>query len=65
MKVQALPPAQDTSIACSHVASRKVQRPTKEELSQDMQSMSFLAIGRKYGVSDNSIRKWARQYEIL
>ncbi len=25
--------------------------------------MSFLAIGRKYGVSDNAIRKWIRWYE--
>jgi transposase-like protein len=25
--------------------------------------MSFLAVGRKYGVSDNAIRKWVRWYE--
>jgi uncharacterized protein YjcR len=25
--------------------------------------MSFLAMGRKYGVSDNAIRKWIRWYE--
>jgi transposase-like protein len=25
--------------------------------------MSFLAVGRKYGVSDNAIRKWLRYYE--
>jgi transposase-like protein len=25
--------------------------------------MSFLAIGRKYGVSDTAIRKWIRWYE--
>jgi transposase-like protein len=25
--------------------------------------MSFLAIGRKYGVSDNAVRKWIRWYE--
>jgi transposase-like protein len=25
--------------------------------------MSFLAIGRKYGVSDNAVRKWIRCYE--
>jgi uncharacterized protein YjcR len=30
---------------------------------EDVASMSFLAIGRKYGVSDNAIRKWIRWYE--
>lgn len=25
--------------------------------------MSFLAVGRKYGVSDNAVRKWIRWYE--
>jgi transposase-like protein len=24
---------------------------------------SYLAVGRKYGVSDNAIRKWLRSYE--
>ena len=25
--------------------------------------MSVLAVGRKYGVSDNAVRKWMRSYE--
>jgi transposase-like protein len=25
--------------------------------------MSFVAVGRKYGVSDNAVRKWLRWYE--
>ena len=25
--------------------------------------MSWLAVGRKYGVSDNAVRKWMRWYE--
>jgi transposase-like protein len=25
--------------------------------------MSLLAVGRKYGVSDNAVRKWLRAYE--
>jgi uncharacterized protein YjcR len=29
----------------------------------DVESMSFVAIGRKYGVSDNAVRKWIRWYE--
>jgi hypothetical protein len=42
---------------------RKVDRPSYEQLMADVQSMSFLAVGRKYGVSDNAVRKWIRWYE--
>ncbi len=49
---------------CSEEGTRKHERPSKEQLEQDIKDMSFLAIGRKYGVSDNAIRKWAKRYEI-
>jgi transposase-like protein len=39
-----------------------VERPSYEHLMADVQSMS-LAVGRKYGVSDNAVRKWIRWYE--
>jgi uncharacterized protein YjcR len=42
---------------------RKVERPPYEQLMVDVASMSFLAIGRKYGVSDNAVHKWIRWYE--
>jgi hypothetical protein len=42
---------------------RKVPRPSYEQLVSDLKSMSFLAVGRKYGVSDNAVRKWLRWYE--
>jgi hypothetical protein len=42
---------------------RKVARPSYGQLVADVSSMSFLAVGRKYGVSDNAIRKWLRWYE--
>jgi HNH endonuclease len=44
-------------------AARKVPRPTYEQLQQDLATMSVAAVGRKYGVSDNAIRKWMRWYE--
>ena len=46
-----------------HPERRKVERPSYEQLMADLQSMSVLAIGRKYGVSDNAVRKWIRWYE--
>jgi hypothetical protein len=47
----------------AHPETRKVERPTYEQLMADLGWMSFLAVGRKYGVSDNAIRKWVRWYE--
>jgi len=42
---------------------RKVARPSQEQLMDDVRQMSMVAIGRKYGVSDNAVRKWIRWYE--
>jgi hypothetical protein len=42
---------------------RKVERPSYEVLLEEIKNNSFLAMGRKYGVSDNAIRKWIKSYE--
>lgn len=43
--------------------SRKVKnRPTKEELDNMLLTLSYTAIGKKYGVSDVAIRKWEISY---
>ena len=42
---------------------RKVARPTYEQLLADLRELSWVAVGRKYGVSDNAVRKWLRRYE--
>jgi hypothetical protein len=42
---------------------RKVSRPPYEQLLADLEASNFLAVGRKYGVSDNAVRKWLRYYE--
>ncbi|MEO8092116.1 MAG: hypothetical protein ABI726_05360 [bacterium] len=46
-----------------HPADRRVQRPPYEQLLREIEQTSYLAVGRKYGVSDNAIRKWVRSYE--
>jgi len=43
--------------------TRKVARPAYEQLQEDLAHMSWVAVGRKYGVSDNAVRKWIRWYE--
>jgi hypothetical protein len=42
---------------------RKVERPSYEQLKAELEASNFCAVGRKYGVSDNAVRKWVRMYE--
>ncbi len=42
---------------------RKVARPPFEQLRAETEEMGFSAVGRKYGVSDNAVRKWLTWYE--
>ena len=43
--------------------TRKVERPNYQTLIIEVEKFGFLAVGRKYGVSDNAIRKWIRVYQ--
>lgn len=53
------------SMDCRGMNNRKTKRPSKDTLKKDLSKLSFRAIGRKYGVSDNAVRKWAKKYELL
>jgi len=54
------------SYKCSNLNHRKVKHPSKEELAKDIKEIhNFCEIGRKYNVTDNAVRKWARKYELI
>ena len=42
---------------------RKVERPSYEQLVKEINELGYSMTGRKYGVSDNSIRKWIKFYK--
>ena len=42
---------------------RTVDRPPYEQLINEINELGFSATGRKYGVSDNAIRKWVKYYK--
>lgn len=42
---------------------RKVERPSYILLTEEVELDGYSATGRKYGVSDNAIRKWLKHYE--
>lgn len=49
---------------CYAKTTRLVERPTKEELYDLLKNSNFSAVGRKYNVSDNTIRKWCASYGL-
>lgn len=53
------------SFECAGLGKRTTNRPDKKQLQDDINNMSWLAMGRKYGVSDNAVRKWAKHYGLL
>lgn len=47
------------------ISKRKVkERPSREELKNLIRNISFTEIGKKYEVSDNTIRKWCSTYDL-
>ena len=44
-------------------AAQRVARPPYEQLVQEIAALGYTGVGRKYGVSDNAVRKWRRVYE--
>lgn len=50
---------------CTQLNSRKIKnRPTLEILLKEINESNYLQVGKKYGVTDNCIRKWIRQYGV-
>lgn len=49
-------------IKCRAIKDRKVERPSYDQLLKEVNELGYCATGRKYKVSDNSIRKWIKNY---
>jgi HNH endonuclease len=47
----------------SNPGVRQAKRPPYEQLLAEIEATSYCAVGRKYGVSDNAVRKWVKFYE--
>lgn len=55
------------SISCSQctrvlqgIKFRKATRPSLDILKKEIEELGYCGVGRKYGVSDNAIRKWLK-----
>ena len=41
-----------------------MERPPYEQLLAEIAELGYSGVGRKYGVSDNAVRKWVRWYRV-
>ena len=51
-------------VECAIKAQQKVKRPDREQLKKLLKAKNFTAIGNMYGVTDNTIRKWCKTYNL-
>lgn len=53
-----------TCFQCYTIQNRKIIRPTRDELKKLIRDIPFQQIGKKYGVSDNTVRKWCEKENL-
>lgn len=51
-------------ISCAKQRQRLTIWPDREELKDLIRYMPFTQIGKKFGVSDNSVREWCKKYHL-
>lgn len=49
---------------CADIHRRAVPRPDRKELKEMIRTMPFTTIGKRFGVSDNAVRKWCDSYNL-
>lgn len=54
----------DLCVECAHKAQRRCERPSREQLKDLIRTESFVSIGKMYGVTDNSVKKWCETYGL-
>lgn len=51
-------------IECSHKDLYRTEHPTREQLKDEIRTTPFTQLGKKYGVTDNAVRKWCKAYNL-
>lgn len=49
---------------CDHKRQRTCERPSREVLKDMIRNETFVKIGKMYNVTDNTIRKWCKSYNL-
>ena len=48
---------------CDKIKQRTCERPSLETLLEEVKKLGYVGTGKKYSVTDNSIRKWIKNYK--
>jgi len=48
---------------CNGENQRKFERPDLETLIKDVKELGYVGSGKKYGITDNGLRKWIKSYQ--
>lgn len=48
---------------CLYINRRTTKRPQYNQLMTEINETNYVVVGKKYGVADNTIRKWVKHYE--
>ena len=49
---------------CWSLLNRRVERPSREEMKQLIRNNSFKSLAKMFGVADNTIRRWCKDYQL-
>ena len=52
------------STECYKLYNRKGEKPSAKQLLEDLKRLSMTDVGRRYNVSDTSVRKWLKTYNL-
>src|SRR6185312_4779513 len=58
-------PSSIRCLSCNGLKTRKIQRPNKETLKELIDNNTWVSIGKMYGITDNGIKRWAREYQLI
>ena len=51
-------------VKCAQIAQRRAARPEPLELAKMIKESGFAKVGKRFGVSDNAVKNWCKQYNI-
>lgn len=51
-------------VECAHLLQRRCVWPDRNTLKNEIRIGSFTGIAKKYGVTDNAVRKWCKKYNL-
>jgi len=53
------------ALVCIYCTRRYGPRPDYETLKSELDASNFVQVGKKYGITDNAVKKWIKRYETI